>query len=224
METFQRSAQQMSPPPRTIALRSSHVEVFLLQAIVATIAEELWRRDHRLDLCVLKGLIGDSGYDLVLCCNGTKRYIQLKYSFLQGNPASYSLWHDFSKVPGGCAVVLVHRSDPWEIDHCLFFGGGPQGPMPPVLGFPKTQSPGRRATDPVRRIRENLFDVPREKFQGPISIAELVERLFPKHKLREINCQAPGSPRFTERGASRLADPQPAAASPISDPLSCPEA
>jgi hypothetical protein len=224
METCLPGAKLLAAPPVALELRSSHVETFFLHTMVAAIAEELWRRDHRLDLCVLKGMTGDSGYDLVLSCDGFKRYIQMKHSLLKRDPASYSLWHDFSKVAGGCAVVLVHAVDPLEIDHCLFFGGGLDGPMPPVLGFPKTLSPGRRAMDAARRVRENLFDVPREKFQGPISFAEMVSRLFPRLKTPKLRSKDSGLPRISGRDSSSQADPHTAAVSPISDPQSCPEA
>lgn len=162
------------------ALRCTHMESILLHALVTEIAEELWRRDHQLDLQVLKDVVGESGFDLVICCNGSTLYIQIKQTRTSVNPEKYSLWHDFSKTQGGCAVVLVHGSENLGIDHYLFFGGGSGEPLPPILGFPKTQSPARRATDAGRKLRENLFNVPRQKFQGPLGIPELVDRLFPR--------------------------------------------
>ena len=186
------STGTIDPLDMAFALRCSHMESILIQTLVTEIAEELWSRDHLLDLEVLKDVVGDSGFDLVIRYNGSKRYIQIKQTRLTCNPEQYSLWHDFSKTQGGCAVVLVHGAEQPGIEHYLFFGGGSGDPLPPILGFPKTQSPARRAVDAIRKVRENLFNVPRHKFQGPLGIPELVDRLFPKPTKQKTRDQGLG--------------------------------
>lgn len=159
--------------------RSSHVENILTHAMVAAIGQELWRRSPELDLQVFNAEVDDSGFDLVLGCGGSMRYIQIKQTHLRGKAIKYSLRQDFAQMVGGCAVVLVYGAETLEIDHCLFYGGGAGETMSPIEHLPMTQSPGRRTAEGVRKIREHYRDVPRRSFQGPLSISELVDCLFP---------------------------------------------
>lgn len=165
---------------KALALRSSHVENILTHALVAAIGQELWRRDPGLDLQVFNAEVDDSGFDLVLGCGGSMRYIQIKQTHLLGKAVKYSLRQDFAQMIGGCAVVLVYGAETLEIDHCLFYGGGAGETMSPVEHLPMTKSPGRRTIEGVRKIREHYRDVPRKSFKGPLSIAELVNCLFPE--------------------------------------------
>jgi len=162
-----------------LARRSSHVENILTHSLIVAIARELWRRDPWHDLQVFKAEVDDSGFDLVLGCRGGVRYIQVKQTHLQGNATKYSLRLDFSKMIGGCAIVLVYRAETLEIDHCLFFGGGSGETMPTIDHLPVTLHPGRRTAEGVRKTRENYRDVPRKFFQGPLTIAGLLDLLFP---------------------------------------------
>jgi len=162
-----------------LARRSSHVENILTHAFIVAIAQELWRRDPWHDLQVFKAEVDDSGFDLVLGCRGGVRYIQIKQTHLQGNAVKYSLRLDFSKMVGGCAIVIVYRAETLEIDHWLFLGGDPANAMPSIEHLPATVSPGRRTAEGTRKVRENYRDVPRKFFQGPLTIAELLDLLFP---------------------------------------------
>lgn len=167
---------------KAAAERSSHVENVLTHSLVAKIAQELWRRDPFIDLKIFNTEVDDSGFDLVLGCQGVMRFIQIKQTHTQGNAVKYSLRLDFSRMAGACAVVLVYAGDTLEIDHCLFFGGAPNKPMPDIEANRASQSPGRRTAEGVRKIRENYRDVPRHSFQGPLSISALVDVLFHSHE------------------------------------------
>jgi hypothetical protein len=168
-----------APYTQVLAERSSHVENILTHALIAGIAQDLWHRDPWLDVQVFKAEVDDSGFDLVLGCNGSMRYIQIKQTHLKGKTAKYSLRQDFSQMPGGCAVVLVYDAVTLGTDHCLFFGGHPDTTMPDIGDNPVSQSPGRRTAEGVRAIRENYRDVARKHFQGPLTIPQLVDLLFP---------------------------------------------
>jgi hypothetical protein len=168
-----------SPYSQVLAERLSHVENILTHALVAAIAQDLWRRDPWLDVQVFKAEVDDSGFDLVLGCNGAMRYIQIKQTHLKGKVAKYSLRQDFPQMAGACAVVIVYDAVTLETDHCLFFGGPPDSTMPDIGDNPVTQSPGRRTAKGVRKIRENFRDVARSHFLGPLSIPQLVDLLFP---------------------------------------------
>lgn len=165
---------------KALAQRSSRVENILTHAFIAAVAQELWKRDPWIDLQVFKADVDDSGFDLVLGCNGSMRYIQIKQTHLRGHALRYSLRHGFSKIAGGCAIVLIYDAMTLKIDHCLFYGGAPGEVMPPIGHHTLSHSPGRRTAEGVRRIRENYRDVPRKSFQGPLSISQLVDCLFPK--------------------------------------------
>lgn len=162
-----------------LSRRSSHVENILTHSLIVAIAQELWRRDPWHDLQVFRAEVDDSGFDLVLGCKGGVRNIQVKQTHLQGNAVKYSLRLDFSKMIGGCAIVLVYRAETLEIDHCLFFGGGSGETMPAIEHLPVTLHPGRRNAEGFRKSRENYRDVPRKFFPGPLTIAQLLDRLFP---------------------------------------------
>jgi hypothetical protein len=162
-----------------LARRSSHVENILTHALIAKVAQDLWRRDPCLDLQVFTADVDDSGFDLVLGCKGIMRYIQIKQTHLLGTAVKYSLRLDFARITGACAVVLIYEGTTLEIDHCLFLGGMPAEPIADIEGNRISQSPGRRTADGARKSRENYRDVPRRDFHGPLSISELVDRLFP---------------------------------------------
>jgi len=175
-----------APYTQVLAERSSHVENILTHALIAAIAQDLWRRDPWLDVQVFKAEVDDSGFDLVLGCNGSMRYIQIKQTHLKGKAAKYSLRQDFSQMAGGCAVVLVYDAVTLGTDHCLFFGGPPDATMPDIEDNPVTLSPGRRKADGTRKIRGNYRDVARKHFQGPLTISQLVDLLFPNLNSQEL--------------------------------------
>lgn len=168
-----------APYTRVLVERSSYVESILTHALVAAIGQELWRRDPWLDVQVFNAEVDDSGFDLVLGCNGSMRYIQIKQTHMKGKAAKYSLRQDFSQLVGGCAVVIVYDAVTLETDHCLFFGGPPNATMPDIGDNPVTQSPGRRTAEGVRKVRQNYRDLPRSHFQGPLAVPQLVDLLFP---------------------------------------------
>jgi hypothetical protein len=177
--------------------RSAQLENRLTRTLIAAIAEELWRRDHWLDLQVFKDEADDSGYDLVLGSNGAMRYIQVRHVALEDRAGGFRLRQDPARRAGGCAVVLVYRADTLEIDHCLYFGGAAGEPPPALTGCPAAVASGAHGAD----RRENCRDVPRRRFAGPLTLAETVEALFPGMPARDSATEAlPPVP------LSRLAD------------------
>lgn len=164
---------------KALSLRSSHIENVLTHALIAKIAQELWRRDPWMDFQVFKADVDDAGFDLVLGCKGTMRYIQIKQTHLQGNAVKYSVRLDFAQMVGACAVVMVYKGDTLEIDHCLFFGGTPGEPMSSIEDHHASKLPGRRTADGARKVRKHYRDVPRRAFQRLPEIGDLVDRLFP---------------------------------------------
>jgi hypothetical protein len=170
--------------------RSSRVENRLTRALIAAVAEELWRRDHWLDLQVFKDQAADSGYDLVLGSNGVLRHIQVRHMPVAGRGDRFPLRPDPARRAGGCAVVLVHRDDPMVIDHCLFLGGAEGEPLPDFADCPLAR-PAAGGEGGLRERRE----VPRQRFSPPLTMAETVAHLFPGIPEREAALLAqPGVP------------------------------
>jgi hypothetical protein len=165
---------------RALAERSSHVENILTHALVAAVAQDLWRRDPWVSLQVFQAEVDDAGFDLVLGCVGVMRYIQVKQVHLKGAASKFSIRLDFSLLPGSCAVVVVHEAESLEIDHFLFFGGRSDEPMPSIKDRKSTRAPGRRSAVGERKLRLHYRDVPRRNFLGPLTDHELVDRLFPE--------------------------------------------
>lgn len=166
---------------KALAERSSHVENVLTHALIASLAQDLWCRDPWLRLQVFQAEVDDAGFDLVLGCEGAVRYIQIKQVH-SGKSANnkFSVRLDFSQLPGSCVIVIVHDAESLAAKHCLFFGGRPDEPMPPIEGGRAPKSPGRRSAEGKRKIREHYREVPRNRFLGPHTIHELVDLLFPK--------------------------------------------
>jgi hypothetical protein len=120
---------------------------------------------------VFKSEVDHGGFDLVLGCNGSIRYIQLGQTLLSGTSAHFPVRKRLSSRPGGCVVVLVHRDDSLELDHCLFLEGGGGAAMP--------SSSRRWLTGRRNQARNRPWVVPRSLFSEPLSLAELVDHLFP---------------------------------------------
>jgi hypothetical protein len=158
--------------------RSNQVENTLTRALIAAIAEELWRRDHWLDLQVFKDKVDDSGFDLVLGCNGAMRYIQVRFAALRGRAGRFPLRQDAALMPGGCAVVLVYQPGLPAIDHCLFFGGALGAAMPGIEDCPVSRFIGRSPLAGAA-LQPPYRDVPRRRFSAPLTMEETVGRLFP---------------------------------------------
>ena len=161
-----------------LAERSSYVENVLTHLLVGALAGELWRRDPTTPLNIFNSEVDDSGFDLVLSCHQSLRYLQIKQVHLDGRASKFSVRHDFSLMPGSCVVVIVHAADDLSIDHFLFYGGSVNEPMPSVDGNKASISPIRRGADGKRKVRQHYRDIRRSKFKKLMSVSELIDALF----------------------------------------------
>lgn len=174
-----------------LAERSSYVENVLVHRMVASLAGELWRRDPALPLSIFKSEVDDSGFDLVLGCNGKLRYIQVKQVHVNGKATKFSVRLDFTRMPGSCIVVVVHTEDELLADHFLFYGGTVSEPMPSVEGNRASVVPGRRDIEGNRKTRQHYRDVKRNRFRGPLTTSQLLDALFGgpgDHQQEEATC------------------------------------
>ena len=165
---------------KAVAKRSSHAEHVLLPSLIASIAEGLWKRDHRFDLQVIKEELDRSTADLVLACNGAIRYIQVEHVLLGEEPAQFTVSQELFQKEGGCAIILVYQADTLEIDSYRFFERGQGEPRHSVPGALVAASSGRIAADREMAMHDHYQDVPCSLFTEPLTAAELVDRLFPR--------------------------------------------
>jgi hypothetical protein len=159
---------------KVVARRSRHAKNLLMHPLISAIAEVLWNRDHWLDLQASKEDVDHHGFDLVLHCNGSIRFIHIEQTFLSCKTNYFAIKNGLFNQVGGCVVVLVYRPDTFELDHALFFGGS-GGTVMPTMAV----SSGQNAAGGMRPLRKNYQEVPRRLFTAPLSISELVDHLFP---------------------------------------------
>ena len=175
---------------KALAERSSYVENVLVHRMVASLAGELWRRDPTRPLHIFNSEVDDSGFDLVLGCGTQLRYIQVKQVHSKGATSKFSVRLDFTRMPGSCVVVVVHTEDDLMVDHFLFYGGAAHESMPSVEDNKPSMVPGKRDIDGNRKTRQHYRDVKRNKFRGPLTIAELLDALFEAAHERQTEKQA----------------------------------
>jgi hypothetical protein len=168
---------------KALAERSSYVENVLVHRMVADLAGELWHRDPTLPLHVFNSEVDDSGFDLVLACGSSMRYIQVKQVHTKGTASKFSVRLDFTRLPGSCVVVIVHTEDDLNVDHFLFYGGAVHEPMPSVEDNKPSILPGKRDIDGNRKVRQHYRDLKRNKFRGPLNTTELLDALFDVRQL-----------------------------------------
>jgi hypothetical protein len=164
-----------------LAERSSYVENVLRHALVFSLASLFWGRDPLLSLQVFNSEVDDSGFDVVLSLGSQVRYVQLKQTHEGKIPPNCSVRLSFAALPGACVVLMSHTLRELRLSQFRFFGASPQDPLPSIEGFRMPMKPGRRNAAGERKIRENYRKVPTSKFQGPLTLEELADALFPPH-------------------------------------------
>lgn len=175
----------MNPPTRearlsALAERSSYVENVLCHGLTAALSGAAWRRNPYQALQVFNTEVDDSGFDLILGVGSALRYVQLKQAHDEKVPTYVSVRQPFSQMPGSCVVLMSHSLETLALTSFRFYGGEmPSQPMPSIDSFSQSKAPGRRTAGGERKIRTNYRNVLLSKFQGPLTLEELLERLFP---------------------------------------------
>jgi DNA-binding XRE family transcriptional regulator len=164
---------------KALAERSSYVENVLRHALVAGLSSVVWSRDPFASLQVFNSEVDDSGFDLVLGLGLQVRYVQLKQAHANKIPPHCSVRLSFSSLAGSCVVLMSHTIEDLRLFNFRFFGGRPSDPIGAIESMPLTKVPGRRNASGERKIRANYRNVPVNQFQGPLSIEQLVDVLFP---------------------------------------------
>ena len=161
---------------RALSTRSTYVENVLIHRLVAELASALWTQDPEKELGIFNSEVDESGFDLVLHCDGKLRYIQIKQAHGDGRTNRFAVRSSFSVMPGSCVVVIVHSMEKLEINHYLFYGGSSASdPMSSIDAYPPMR--GRRNREGNPMIRGHYREVPRNRFEK-VGIDGLLRKLF----------------------------------------------
>jgi hypothetical protein len=136
------------------------------------------------DAEILRSEVDDSGYDLVVECRGTLRYIQLKTSHREGRTSKQTINAKIEKKPNGCVVWIIFDARTLALGPFRWLGSDPGGP-PIDLGtklgkHTKGNAAGVKASKPNTRV------VRKSSFIELSSIDDLVDRLFARWRMREM--------------------------------------
>lgn len=179
-------AREVAPPvvdPNTHKSRAR--EKLLEHVFIAEVLQEAWFA-HQATVEVLRAEVDDAGYDLVLACRGSIRWIQLKASQKGGATSEQSIALALADKPGACVVWVIFEEDPHTHRAKLsyrWFGGGINEHIGD-LGV-------RVASNPVtKKARPRYRRLTIGQFRRIDSTSELVHVLF-----GDLAADAVGSPQ-----------------------------
>ncbi|MDQ3043563.1 MAG: hypothetical protein M3R06_00215 [Chloroflexota bacterium] len=157
-------------------LRSSYREMLLEHLFAGAVMRHLWLRGFgRLEM--LKSLVDDSGYDLVLEANDIVRHIQLKGSHTSAKAAGASVNTALAKKPSGCVIWLRFDPDTLDFTQFLWFGGEPGDKLPDLSSFKLAKKLMFKAQG-IKAEKPNIRSIPKAKFEKLETIDEVVKCLF----------------------------------------------
>jgi hypothetical protein len=125
---------------------------------------------------VLRSEVDDSGYDIVVECNGILRHIQLKSSRSSGKASYQKINRAIESKPSGCVVWIVFQDDTLSFESFLWFGGPPGQPIPSLGDQLARHTKGDRTGH--KGERANIRKVNKGKFRKLKTMRELAQELF----------------------------------------------
>lgn len=153
------------------SFRSAYREMIVEHLWLGALLRFVWCRGRHAE--VLKSVVDDSGYDLVVDVEGSTRYIQLKSVKSNGRARAFTVARTLASKRGACVVVIV-VTEQLELDHFRFFEptDAAMELLPPVRHT-------RANAQGLKAVRPNYRAVPLSLFERTNSIDELAMRLFP---------------------------------------------
>ena len=156
--------------------QSSHLEALLEHLFLGSLLRTLWCAGP-VSVEVIKPLVDDAGYDVVLEAKGVVRHIQLKSSFRGSKTARQKVHLRLADKPSGCVIWIRFDPKTMELGPFLWFGSGPGKPLPDLKKFKvarhtKGDAAGHKAERPMHRV------VPKGQFETLNTINDVVEALF----------------------------------------------
>jgi len=152
-------------------LRESVIEHLFLGELTRT----LWCQGKR-DIEILRSEVDNSGYDVVVGCNGIMRYIQLKSSYAGAKTSRIGVNLRLKNKPDGCVIWLWFNEKTMDFEKLLWFGGTPGKTMPDlgnkIARHSKGDQSGHKAERPNQRV------INKGRFATFTSMEEVAKELF----------------------------------------------
>lgn len=156
--------------------QASYREKLLEHLFVGELLRHLWKAQI-FDVEILSPEVDNSGYDIVLECNGVLRYIQLKSSFIGSKTARQNLNLRLAQKPGGCVVWMYFDAETLDLGPFYWFGGEPGGQFPDISDL-KVARHSKGDASGVKNERANIRVLPKGRFEKLEDMAEVAARLF----------------------------------------------
>lgn len=160
-------------------IHSSYYEKLVEHLFISDILETAWL-NGQLQIEIARAEIDNSGYDLVLECNGIIRHVQLKCSDANSSTANQKVNIKLAEKPSGCVIWIVRDIDKGASKFSLrysFFGVEAGGKLPDLTIF-KTARHSKGNAQGEKKERPNIKVVPKGKFQKLNNTKNLLNILF----------------------------------------------
>jgi hypothetical protein len=159
-------------------LRSSFYERLVEHVFISELLQEAWFR-FGASVEVLRSEVDNSGYDVLLECNGVIRHVQLKTSEAASRTRNQKINVGLASKPSGCVVWIVRTEDPASCRMRLryrFFGNTPGLPLSldglRIAKHVKGDSKG------VKKLRPAIRVLPGSRFEDAMDATTLLHKLF----------------------------------------------
>ena len=157
-------------------LHSSLREKILEHLFIGEVLKSLWKKNIR-DIEVLKAEVDSGGYDVVISCGGTIRYIQLKASYKGATTSEQKVQISLGTKPSGCVIWMLFDPDTLDLGPLYWFGGAP-GLTFPDISSKKIAKHTKCNAEGLKLERPNLRVLKKADFTKVTTIEDIVFRLF----------------------------------------------
>lgn len=158
---------------------SSFYEKLVEHVFIAEIVSSAWF-NNKLQIEIARAEIDNSGYDLIMECNGIIRHVQLKTSDADAHTRYQKVNIKLGEKPSGCVVWIKRNTKngnkPFKMEF-LFYGDENCGKLPSIDNMPwarhtKGDSKGKK------NLRLHIKKLKKGDFTPVKSIEDLIGLLF----------------------------------------------
>lgn len=126
-------------PKSWLSEHSLYFESYFTHTLLQHLMLELLMAEHPRKMTILKAEVDSEGYDLVLACGQSVRYVQLKTLGRSISPVNYSVKASLAELPGGCVLWLCFDQDTLKVTHFHLLAALPNQPMGAMLPSDQAQ-------------------------------------------------------------------------------------
>ena len=153
-------------------INSSYIEKMIEHIFLSEILKESWVK-FNIKINVLRPEVDDSGYDLILECQGISQYIQLKSTINEKTIIPTVNSKLFKKKEFAVILIKVNKEEMIFKEYYYYADKNIS------VENLKSATKNKANTDGVKKERPNTKKIPRSKFVKLNSIPELLEKSFP---------------------------------------------